>query len=109
VQPSTAPDDQWAIFTHYGSLSPIIDFGNAGWLAPGAIVFITANGQRRILAHPYNTSGTYEFLSFPKLAPDGKYVLFTSNMNGSGRSDVFLAELPAATNSPAPPTGLLVR
>jgi len=109
VQPSTAPDDQWAIFTHYGSLSPIIDFGNAGWLAPGAIVFITANGQRRILAHPYNTSGTYEFLSFSKLAPDGKYVLFTSNMNGSGRSDVFLAELPAATNSPAPPTGLLVR
>jgi len=30
-----------------------------------------------------------------RFAPDGRYVLFTSDMDGSGRNDVFLAELPS--------------
>jgi hypothetical protein len=82
--------DQWAVFTHYGSLRPPESY----WLAPGGMVLITANGQRRLLGHPYNTTSDYTFLSFAKFSPDGKYVLFTSNMNGSPRSDLFLAELP---------------
>jgi WD40 repeat protein len=83
-------NDQWAVFTHYGSLRPPEDF----WLAPGGMVLITANGQRRLLGHPYNTTGNYTFFSFAKFSPDGEYVLFTSDMDGSGRSDLFLAELP---------------
>ena len=85
-------NDQWALFTHYGSLRPPEDY----WLAPGGMVLITANGQRRLLAHPYNTTGNYTFYSFGKFSSDGRYVLFTSDMNGSGRSDLFLAELPTA-------------
>jgi hypothetical protein len=90
-------DDQWSVFLHYGSLQPT----GASWLAPGGMVFMTPNGGRRLLGHPYNTTGTYNYFSFAKPSSDGKYVLFTSDMNGSGRSDVFLAEVPtrAATGS----------
>ena len=51
-------------------------------------------GERRLLAHAYNTSSDYTCYSFAKLSPDGRYTLFTSDMNGSSRSDLFLAELP---------------
>jgi hypothetical protein len=96
VQPSAALDDQWAIFYHYGALRPPPGDGE---LSPGGMVLMTANGQRRLLGHPYNTSSVYERFSFVKFSPDGAYVLFTSDMHGSGRSDVFLAELPTG-NAP---------
>jgi len=83
-------DDQWALFLAYDSLYPT----GSSWLAPGGMILVTPNGQRRLLGHPYNTTSNYRYLSFAKFSPDGKYVLFTSDMNGSGRSDVFLAELP---------------
>lgn len=84
-------DDQWALFYTYGGLRPPEDY----WLSPGGMVLITPNGQRRLLGHPYNTSRSYGTYSFCKLSPDGRYVLFTSDMNGSPRSDLFLAEMPA--------------
>ena len=84
-------NDQWAVFTHYGGLRPP---AGENWLAPGGMVLITPNGQRRLLGHHYNTTSNYTLATFAKFSPDGKYVLFTSNMNGSARSDVFLAELP---------------
>src|SRR3989441_3600089 len=90
--------DQWAVFLHYGSLVP-----TGTWLAPGGMVLMTENGQRRLLAHSYNTSANYTFYSFAKFSPDGNYVLFTSDMNGSARSDVFLAELPTSAVPVAPP------
>ncbi len=83
-------DDQWGLFLHYGSLRPAESY----WLAPGGMVLITPNSQRRLLGHAYNTTNDYAFYSFAKFSPDGRYVMFTSDMNGSGRSDVFLAELP---------------
>jgi len=88
-------DNQWALFTHYGSLQPCPP-ACSDWLAPGGMVFTTARrgARRRLLGHPYNTSAVYTYYSFAKLSPDGRYVLFTSDMNGSGRSDVFLAEVP---------------
>ena len=88
-------DSQWALFTHYGSLQPCPP-DCSDWLAPGGMVFTTARpkGPRHLLGHPYNTSGVYNYFTFAKLASDGRYVLFTSDMNGSGRSDVFLAEVP---------------
>src|SRR5256712_8184509 len=82
IQTPADLNDQWALFSAYGSLAPT----GAAWLAPGGMIFITANGQRRLLGHPYNTTATYNYNSFPKLSSDGKYVLFTSDMNGSGRS-----------------------
>ena len=94
--------DQWAVFLHYGSLVPNSTWQ---WLAPGGMVLITENGQRRLLAHAYNTTSNYTFYSFAKFSPDGSYVMFTSDMNGSPRSDVFLAELPTSGSSDTtPPT-----
>ncbi len=98
IQSPADLDDQWAMFLHYGSLRPAAEY----WLAPGGMVLMTANGERRLLAHAYNTSGTYTFYSFAKLSPDGRYVLFTSDMNGSVRSDLFLAELPRRPWLPGP-------
>src|SRR5712691_7518823 len=92
IQSPTDLNDQWAMCTHYGSLRPLESY----WLAPGGMVLLTPNGQRRLLGHPYNTTSTYTFYSFAKFSPDGNYVLFTSDMDGSGRSDVFLAELPTS-------------
>ncbi len=84
-------DDQWAIFCHYGSLRPPESF----WLSPGGMVLITPKGDRRLLGHPYNTASSYMYYTFAKFSSDGRYVLFTSDMDGSPRSDLFLAELPA--------------
>lgn len=52
-----------------------------------------------MLGHGYNTALSYSLLSFAKFSPDGRYVLFTSDMNGSPRSDLFLAELPTGSVS----------
>lgn len=95
-------DDQWALFSNCGGLEPS---QGSGWLAPGGMVFTTveADSTRYLLGFPYNTSVTYSYLSFAKLSPDGKYVLFTSDMDGSGRSDLFLAQVPTQiVNLPAP-------
>ena len=91
-QPNTPINDQWALFSNYGGVFPIS--GDWGWLAPGGMVYITYNGQRRLLGHPYSSLDVYTFYSFVKQAPDGLYVQFTSDMNASGRSDVFLVEVP---------------
>ncbi len=101
IQSPANLNDQWAMCTHYGSLQPT----GSTWLAPGAMVLLTPNGQRRILGHPYNTTSNYTFYTFAKFSSDGQYVLFTSNMNGSARSDLFLAEVPSASiPDTTPPT-----
>jgi VanZ family protein len=96
--------DQWAVCLHYGSLTPPAPpIGSL--LAPGGMVLLTANGQRRLLGHSYNTSSNYSLYSFAKFSSDGRYVLFTSDMNGSARSDQFVAELPinATSDDTTPP------
>src|SRR2546430_11365498 len=41
-----------SLFSHFEGLAPP---AGDGWLAPGGMVFVTANGQRRLLGHPYTT------------------------------------------------------
>ena len=89
-QPTVSLDAQWSLHSTYGAVRP----SDSGRLAPGAMVYINALGERRTLAHPYNASGDYVYYAFPKSSPDGRYVLFTSDMNASGRSDQFLVEVP---------------
>ena len=87
-------NDQWALFSHFEGLAPP---AGEGWLAPGGMVFVTANGQRRLLGHPYTTiteAASYALASFVRLSSDGRYAMFTSDMNGSGRTDVFLVRVP---------------
>lgn len=84
--------DQWFIAGIYnGTLDP-----GASYLGRGAIVFRRPSGGIRYLAHAYNTSAVYERFPFAKLSPDGRYVLFTSNMNGQSRCDLFLAVVPTS-------------
>src|SRR5207247_2156197 len=75
-------DDQCALFSHFEGLAP----SGSGWLAPGGMVYVTANGQRRLLGHPYTTiteAANYALASFVRQSSDGRYVMFTSDMNGS--------------------------
>ena len=94
-------NDQWALTAHYGPYEL-----TSGYLAPSGLILWTINGGRRLLAHHYNTSSAYIWSPFAKLSADGAYVLFTSDMNGSGRSDVFLAEMPGVPSGPKADLGV---
>jgi hypothetical protein len=48
----------------------------------------------RLIAHHYSANPTYFADPFAQSSPDGKVVIFNSNMNGSGRYDLFVAEMP---------------
>jgi hypothetical protein len=93
IQPTTPVDDQWSLTHFYGSVTPAPP-QTGSYLAPGAMVFVTANGQRRTLGHPYNASTDILSIAYAKVSSDGRFVIFTSDMNGSGRSDVFLVAVP---------------
>ena len=62
----------------------------------GMIGFVSMAGDVRLLAATdatgtgYGTGGQ----PHPTLAPDGKFVMWTSNMNGSARYDTFIARVP---------------
>jgi hypothetical protein len=62
----------------------------------GMIGFVSTGGDVRIIAASdaigtdYSTGGQ----PHPTLAPDGKLVMWVSNMNGSGRYDTFIARIP---------------
>jgi roadblock/LC7 domain-containing protein len=83
----------YTVWNSYGSLSGKAGFPNLNWTAPGGIVLVTMNGDKRLLAHPYSNQTSYYGSAWPKFSADGKVVLFTSDMMGS-RYDLFLAELP---------------
>lgn len=109
-QPSVPANDQWALANFYGALQPTTTGQLVGVaLGPGGMQFATINGQRRLLGHSYNSESVdITALAYAKPSPDGKYVLFTSNMNGTGRFDLFLAELPVAVLPPNAPTNLRI-
>ena len=48
----------------------------------------------RLLLHHYSINPVYFADPFGKPSPDGRVVIFNSNMNGSGRYDLFVAEMP---------------
>ncbi len=52
--------------------------------------------DQRILVHHYSYQKPIDYWSLPfgMPSPDGKVVIFNSNMNGSGRYDLFIAEVP---------------
>jgi len=70
----------------------------SGWLWPDAVGLGVADGSdKRILCHHYDATlfNTVYFASpWGKPSPDGKVVIFNSDMNGSGRYDLFVAEVP---------------
>ena len=62
----------------------------------GMMGFVSVGGDVRILAAHDGTGTGYGTggQPHPTLAPDGKLVMWTSNMNGSGRYDTFVARVP---------------
>jgi hypothetical protein len=62
----------------------------------GMIGFVSLAGDVRLLAAHDATGTSYDTggQPHPTMAPDGKLVMWTSNMNGSGRFDVFMARVP---------------
>ena len=66
---------------------------NAQWKQ--AIGVVRSDGSdARLVVHHYSASPTYYADPFAQPSPDGKVVIFNSNMNGSGRYDLFVAEIP---------------
>lgn len=74
--------------------------GRVSLRAPGkahdAIAFVRLDGsETRLLAHHYSVNPGYDASPKATLSPDGKLVMFTSNMNDSdARNDVFVVEVP---------------
>src|SRR5258705_12995475 len=52
--------------------------------------------DQRLLLHHYsaNPGPSYWAIPWGTPSPDGKVVIFNSNMNGAGRYDLFVAEMP---------------
>jgi hypothetical protein len=65
-------------------------------IALGMIGLQSVGGDVRLLVAHDGTGGGYQSGGQPHMtfAPDGKLVMWTSNMRGSGRFDVFLAKMP---------------
>jgi hypothetical protein len=84
---------QWYYMTGFKTTG-----AGSGWLWPDAVGLGVADGSdKRILCHHYDATlfNTVYFASpWGKPSPDGKVVIFNSDMNGSGRYDLFVAEVP---------------
>ena len=63
----------------------------------------------RLLSHNYSWVDEYRDIPFATTSPDGKLVMFTSNMGRKdGRRDAFIAEVPLRTQGSEPPPGDVV-
>lgn len=60
----------------------------------GMSAMVQLTGEVRLLAVEASTADDYSSYPQPTLAPDGRLVMWTTNMNGSGRTDVFIARMP---------------
>jgi len=96
VQPDVPEDEQYAVISSYGNLAN----GGEIWtgaLLKAAIGFLRSDGgDARLLAHAYVVYDNGDYWELPKAtpSPDGKVVIFDSDMQNSGRYDLFLVEVP---------------
>ena len=90
---------QWALFSSYnmGPSAGGFPVTDPSHLLQNAMGYIRADGSDpRLLAHTYSLyNGQYWEMPRAKASPDGRLVLFDSNMQNSGRGDLFVAEVPA--------------
>jgi uncharacterized protein YjdB len=96
VQRTVPVNQQYAVISSYGNLA------NGGEIWSGAklkaaVGFLRSDGgDARILAHTYMVFNSGDYWQMPQAtpSPDGKVVIFNSDMQNSNRYDLFLAEVP---------------
>jgi len=81
--------DQWTLFSSYTRSGT-----NPGLLGNNIAFLRASDGETRILAWHDSVSPDYWEVPMGQLSPDGRLVIFKSNMNGSSRYDTFLALVP---------------
>jgi len=82
---------QWSVFS--GVYNDFVYSANALWKQ--AIGVVRSDGSdARLLLHHYSANPDYYADPFAQSSPDGRLVIFNSNMSGSGRFDLFVAEVP---------------
>jgi hypothetical protein len=79
---------QWSFTSGYGA-------DNSQFIWRQAVGVQRSDGSdQRLLLHHYSVNPTYFAIPWGKPSPDGKVVIFNSNMNGAARYDLFVAEMP---------------
>jgi hypothetical protein len=83
------PLRQWTIGSTYKSYNALTRLQNA-------VGFVRSDGgDSRLLCHTYQAGENYWSLPFATSSPDGRIVVFNSNMmRADGRHDLFVAEVP---------------
>lgn len=91
---SLADNVNWTLASRHDALPQVsAPFHNELFLVNG----VTPSTVYRF-CHPHNVLGAYPDHSFANINRDGKWVVFATNNQNSGRRDVFIAHIP---NSPA--------
>jgi hypothetical protein len=80
---------QWYYATGFAQDDPLFL-----WRQSVGLARADGSDQRLLLHHYSSLSPTYYAIPWGKPSPDGKVVIFNSNMRGSGRYDLFVAEVP---------------
>jgi hypothetical protein len=79
---------QWVIVEGVGALPGLT------WNQANGMQRIDGGEQPRLISHHYSTNPKYWDYPFTLPSPDGKVIIFNSNMLSSGRYDLFVAEMP---------------
>jgi hypothetical protein len=80
--------DQWFVADMF-----LNDFPGAK-IRRGMSAMVQLTGEVRLLAVEASSGSDYANYPQPTLAPDGRLVMWTTDMNGSDRTDVFIARVP---------------
>jgi len=83
-------NQQWAYISGTDEQS----FNNLFAFRQGLGLVRADGSDARLLVHHYTHNPTYWDYAWGQPSPDGKVALFNSNMYGSGRVDLFVAEVP---------------
>jgi len=87
-----------ALLAHIPALLLLCDTAGRQSVAPHQAIGVQRSDRsdQRLLVHHYSLQIPPIYFSLPMgmPSPDGKVVIFNSNMNGSGPYDLFVAEMP---------------
>ena len=89
-QPSDQVPEQWFVADRF------LGDDSGAKIRRGMIAFVRLNGEVRLLAAHGSAATSYNSYPQTHLAIDGRLVMWTSDMNGSGQYQVFVARVPVS-------------